>query len=163
MVAFGTSLTALGAWTQLTRTWLQGKYPGLAAVYNEGASGHSSKYGLSIIHNVTRHKPDLVLIEFAMNDAYYPARDGYTEGVPVDTSKINLGIIVDSIKAVNPACEIFVQTMDEPLGIHRVRRPNILAYYQGYRDLAKAKGWGIVSVSTSPALESDSVTAPRSA
>ncbi len=144
LVAFGTSLTAGGAWVGLVDAYLKERYPGLATVKNEGASGHSSKYGLQIIHNVTRHKPDLVLIEFAMNDAYYPERDGYTEGVTVEGSKANLGIIIDSVRAVNPACEILLQTMDIPLGIHRARRPKVEAYYQGYREVAQARGLALV-------------------
>ena len=144
LVAFGTSLTAGGAWVGLTDKYLKERFPGLAAVNNEGASGHSSKYGLQIIHNVTRHKPDLVLIEFCMNDSYYPERDGFKEGVTVAGSLANLGSIVDSIKAVNPACEILLQTMDLPLGIHRVRRPKVEEYHAGYREFAKARGFGLI-------------------
>ncbi|MDB5106277.1 MAG: hypothetical protein JWP91_3966 [Fibrobacteres bacterium] len=139
LVAFGTSLTAGGAWVGLLDGYLKEKYPGLATVYNEGASGHGSKYGLTILGNVTRHSPDAVFIEFAMNDAYYPEQDGYKEGVPVETSRANLGEIIDGIKAVNPACEIIPQTMDLPLGIHLKRRPKIAAYYAAYRDFAGAE------------------------
>lgn len=144
LVVFGTSLTAGGAWVGFTDTWLKARFPGLATVKNEGASGHSSKYGLQIIRNVTRHKPDLVLIEFCMNDAYYPERDGYKEGVTVAGGLANLGAIVDSIKAVNPACEILLQTMDLPLGIHRARRPKVEEYHAGYREFAKARGFGLI-------------------
>lgn len=144
LVAFGTSLTAGGAWVGLTDNYLKARFPGLATVRNEGASGHSSKYGLTIIRNVTRHKPDLVLIEFCMNDAYYPERDGFKEGVTVAGSLANLGAIVDSIRASNPACEILLQTMDLPLGIHRARRPRLEEYHTGYREFAKAEGFGII-------------------
>ena len=138
VVVFGTSLTAGGAWVGLMKDYLVGKYPGLVTVYNEAGSGHSSVWGLANIHNVTRHAPDAALIEFAMNDAYYPEREGYTEGVSIDTSRANLRRIVDSIKASNPACEIFLQTMDVCLGIHRIRRPLLESYYDGYRKEAAA-------------------------
>ncbi|GEM_PF-5958125 len=137
LVAFGTSLTAGGAWVGLLDAYLKARYPGLAMVFNEGASGHSSKYGLTLMKNVTRHAPDAVFIEFSMNDAYYPAQNGFTEGVPADSSLINLARIIDSIKAVNPACEIIPQTMDLPLGIHLQRRPKIAAYYAGYRAFSR--------------------------
>jgi acyl-CoA thioesterase-1 len=139
LVAFGTSLTAGGAWVGLVDAWLKAEYPGLATVFNEGASGHSSKYGLTVIQNVTRHAPDAVLIEFAMNDAYYPEESGYKEGVPVDTSRENLRRIIEGIKAARPGCEFIPQTMDLPLGIHLRRRPEITRYYAGYRTFAAAQ------------------------
>lgn len=144
MVVFGTSLTKGGAWVGLTDAYLKSEYPGLATVRNEGASGHASSYGLRIIGNVTRHKPDLALIEFCMNDAYYPERDGFKEGVPPSEALANLAAIVDSIKASNEDCEIVLQTMDLPLGIHRVRRPNLEAYHDGYRAFAKARGFRLI-------------------
>ncbi len=138
LVAFGTSLTAGGAWVGLLDAYLKTKYPGMVQVFNEGGSGHSSVWGLKNVANVTRHNPDLVLIEFAMNDAYYPPQNGYTEGVTVDSSRANLRHIIDSIQARNPKCEIILQTMDLCLGPHRQRRPLLEAYYQGYREEASA-------------------------
>jgi acyl-CoA thioesterase I len=144
IVTYGTSLTAGGAWVGLLSAYLRERYPGKATLFNEGASSRSSQFGVKSIHNVTRHRPDLVLIEFAMNDAYYPARDGYTEGMTVDSSKANLKHIIDSVMAVNPACEVYLQTMDLPLGIHLERRARLLAYYQGYRDFAAAAGLPVI-------------------
>lgn len=144
VVTFGTSLTAGGAWVGLMDAYLKDRYPNLATVYNEGASGHSSKYALTIVGNVTRHNPDAVLIEFAMNDAYYPEQNGFKEGVPVDVSKANLRALIDSIRKVSPACEVILQTMDLPLGIHLKRRPDIAAYYEGYRSVAVADGYALV-------------------
>jgi acyl-CoA thioesterase I len=140
LVTFGTSLTAGGAWVGLMGTYLKAKYPNLVTVHNEGASGHGSRYGLTIIKNVTRHVPDAVIVEFAMNDAYYPEQNGFTEGVPVDTSVLNLGRIIDSVKAVNSACVILPQTMNLVLGGPLKRRPNLKAYYEGYRAFARQKG-----------------------
>jgi hypothetical protein len=76
-----------------------------------------------------------------MNDAYYPEQNGYKEGVPPDTCRINLDKIIDSVLASNANAEILLQTMDWPLGIHRARRPAIADYYTAYHQAAAARNY----------------------
>ena len=138
-VVFGTSLSAGGAWVGLLDGYLKARYPGLTTLHNESGSGHSSQWALTALPNVTRHKAAVLFTEFAMNDSYFPPRDGFTEGVPVETSRANLNTIIDAALAANSAAEVFPQTMDLPLGIHRVRRPVVEQYYEGYRQVAAAR------------------------
>lgn len=141
VVVFGTSLTAGGAWVGGLRTWLDAAYPDLATVHNEAGSGQSSVWALRNIGKVTRHNPHAVIIEFAMNDAFYPPVPGqFQEGVPPETSRANLLRILDSLRAAVPGCEFVLQTMNLPLAKSRRYRPALETYYAGYRAVADSLG-----------------------
>lgn len=145
IVVYGTSLTAGGAWPGLMNTWLSAKYPGKITIVNSGLSGKNSATGLSQLSTkVLAHNPDIVFIEFAMNDAFL-----YSDGTPqlsVAQAQANLIAIIDAIQAQNPAVEIILQTMNSvwnsPTGSNQsaTLRPNLAAYYQMYRDVATARG-----------------------
>ena len=132
VVTYGTSLTAGGAWVGQLRDALQTKYPGLATVVNSGASGMWSKWGVDNLDaRVLRKKPDCVLIEFAINDAFLKY------ATPVEAARTNLCNMIERIRGAKADTEIILMTMDPPTGVHLERRPNIEAYYQMYRDVAK--------------------------
>lgn len=59
-------------WRTLTTQWLKDKYPGAEIVEtNAGRGGTSSMWGLARLENeVLAKNPDLVFIEFAINDSY---------------------------------------------------------------------------------------------
>jgi acyl-CoA thioesterase I len=146
VAAIGTSLTkSLSAvWfdTQLPN-WLNTLGPGKATILNNGIAGSASSYGAgatgqpaqsSGLYNqlpttLAQH-PDVVFIEFGMNDAYVPYN------LDVTTSKSNLRSMVDQILASGPKTEVVVQTMNNcrPGSVHEQDRPQLVAYYQGYRD-----------------------------
>ncbi len=145
IVVYGTSLTAGGAWPGLMNTWLSAKYPGKITLINSGLSGRNSATVLSQLSTkVLAHNPDIVFIEFAMNDAFL-----YSDGTPqlsVAQAQANLIAMIDAIQAQNPAVEIILQTMNSvwnsPTGSNQsaTLRPNLAAYYQMYRDVAAARG-----------------------
>ncbi len=128
IVTYGTSLTAPnpGPWVPALKEKLESEFPGLATVYNEGMPGSDSNYGVSHIVNVLRHNPDVVFIEFSMNDVLF---------MPVALANENLEIMVSTIQKVCPGCEIIIETMNPSTYPGRVNLP---LYYQGYRDFAKA-------------------------
>ena len=68
-VGFGGSKT--GGWCALTTEWLEEQYPDATINYtNAGLGGTSSMWGLFRLDNeVMCAKPDLIFIEFAVNDA----------------------------------------------------------------------------------------------
>lgn len=52
---------------------LQERYPGLATVINSAKSAMWSQWGVDhLSERVLAYKPDMVFIEFAINDAYLP-------------------------------------------------------------------------------------------
>ena len=154
IVTMGTSLTG-GAWRWpdvMMNDWLNKEWPGQVTLCNEGVGASASSHlgfsvnsqpssGLGKLNAVIARRPDVVFIEFGTNDAYLPYKNS------VEDSKKNLNTMVDEIRAANPATEIIVQTMNSCMealppgrGKHASERPQVAAYFQGYREVAQARG-----------------------
>jgi len=87
------------------------------------------------------HKPDVVFIEFAINDAYLPY------GISREDSKKNLNTLIDRILADNPKTEIILQTMNSPehgADPTASQRPRLTDYVEGYRQVAKQRNLRLV-------------------
>jgi lysophospholipase L1-like esterase len=134
LVAYGTSLTAGGAWVAQLKDLLARKYGDNVTVTNSGQGGMWSKWGLENLDaRVLKKNPDTVLIEWAINDAFLPY------ATSVEQAQKNLESMVDQILKKNPSCEIILMTMNLPLGVHLEKRPEIVKYYQMYRDVAGSR------------------------
>ncbi|MBL4886676.1 MAG: SGNH/GDSL hydrolase family protein [Planctomycetaceae bacterium] len=134
VVTYGTSLTAGGAWVRQLGQELERAYPGKANVINSGSGGMWSTWGVdNLDKRVIQKKPDTVLIEFAINDAFLNYKTS------VDLAQSNLENMIDRILKSNPDCEIVLMVMNPPIGVHLTRRPKIKEYYQMYREVAQAR------------------------
>lgn len=150
IVTMGTSLTGgTWRWVDVMAEWLNADYPKQVTIINRGVGASASqtvasmnpryvkgKCGLDLIPRVIADKPDVVFIEFAVNDAHLPY------GINVAQCRSNLETIIDRLQAAHPAVEIILQTMN---AIHNVpghaakpqtNRPQLNAYNQAYRDVA---------------------------
>jgi len=149
IVTMGTSLTN-GTWSWpdvMMNDWFNKEFPGQVICFNEGVGASSSNVGpgnnpalsgMGKLPTVIAHKPDVVFIEFATNDSYLPYE------ISPDESRKNLNLIIDRILAANPKTEIILQTMNTVMdkldsGPHASDRPGLAQYFQGYRDIAKAR------------------------
>jgi lysophospholipase L1-like esterase len=145
IVTMGTSLTG-GTWRWpdvMMGDWLNKDFPGQVQFFNEGVGASASSVGpgnnpalsgLGKLPAVIAHKPDVVFIEFAMNDAYLPYK------ISVADCGKNLNTIIDAILAANPRTEIILQTMNMPVGESGAQRPQVNDYNQVYRDVARERG-----------------------
>ena len=138
VVAYGTSLTAGGAWVGQMEGFLGKQYPGLATVINSGGSGQWSEWGVrNLDEKVIREKPDTVFIEFSINDSVERFKGS------VEIARANLETMISGILKDNPDCEIILMTMTPgdkyPEG-HRSHRKDIAAHYGMYRSVAEQKG-----------------------
>lgn len=134
LITYGTSLTHGGAWVGQIKTDLEKKFPGLITVTNSAQSGMWSKWGLDNLDaRVLQKKPDTVIIEWAINDAFLKYQTSVAE------ARKNLETMIDKIVAQNPAAEIILMTMNPPIKVHLEKRPEIEKYYQMYRDVAAAR------------------------
>ena len=132
IVTYGTSLTAGGAWVGQLQSALDRRFPGLAKVVNRGAGAMWSKWGVDNLEaRVIEKKPDAVLIEFAINDAFLEYKTS------TDEARKNLENMIDRILKANPQCQIILMTMNPPIGVHLERRPKVDEYYEIYRQVAK--------------------------
>ena len=134
IVIFGTSLTKVGAWGGQLQAVLDQQFPGKAKVINGAQGGSNSAWGVkSLDEKVLKHKPDVVFIEFAINDSVAKRK------VSIIQARENLNNIIDRILKQNSQCEIILSTMNVPVGHTGLMRPKIEDYYQMYRDVAKER------------------------
>lgn len=146
VVAYGTSLTAGGQWVSDLQTWLNERHPGQVTVINSGMGGKASNTGLAELDaRVIAHKPDVVFLEFAINDASTYKEGGIDYGISLERSRANLNQLIDRIRQANPSVEIILQTMNPPWDATNgnqsaSRRPQLADYYEGYRKVAAERG-----------------------
>ena len=138
IVYYGTSLTAAGTWTRLLTERLQADFPGQVVAHNTGGPGMHSGWGLqNVEERVITHKPDVVFIEFSINDAV--ARFNLSP----ERAKANLEKMIDRIRTARPDCEIILQIMnpviDKPKGDSGWRLM-MEVHQQNYRDVARERG-----------------------
>jgi len=134
VVTYGTSLTAGGTWVSQMKEALNRHYAGKVTVINSGKGAMWSKWGVdNLDKRVIEKKPDTVLIEFAINDAYLPYKTS------VKQARSNLEKMIERVLATNADCEIILMVMNPPVGVHLERRPEIAEYYQMYREVARER------------------------
>jgi lysophospholipase L1-like esterase len=85
---------------------------------------------------VLNHNPDLVFIEFAINDAHVKFN------MPVERGASNLDAMVKAIRNQNPEAAIILQTMSSPWDAPNGNRsfsdrPLLEAFYDNYRTYAQ--------------------------
>ncbi|MBL9206837.1 MAG: SGNH/GDSL hydrolase family protein [Opitutaceae bacterium] len=138
VVVFGTSLTKGGAWVTQLQEKLNGRFPGLVTLTNGAKGGQHSGWGRENVDpNVIAHRPDVVFIEFAINDAVTRFN------LSLDDVRRNVDFILDRITSELPRCEIILQVMNPAVGKAEgdpSHRRNQNAYQQVYRDAAKRRG-----------------------
>lgn len=139
VVTYGTSLTAGGAWVGLFGAALDGKFPKLATVVNSAQGAMWSKWGVENLDaRVIAMRPDVLFIEFSVNDAYLEYQTSPEE------ARKNLEAMIDRTLAALPKCEIILMVMNPPTGMHLERRPKIADYEQVYRLVAKERGLRLI-------------------
>lgn len=129
IVVYGTSLSAApGGWAALLEDSLNARYPGRAEVVNSAQAAMWSVWGVeNLREKVLAHRPDMVLLEFAMNDAYLPY------ATSVEAARLNLEYMVRRIRESYPGCSVYIQVMNMPVAEHKAQRPGIALYYGMYR------------------------------
>jgi lysophospholipase L1-like esterase len=149
IATMGTSLTANwvsyieGQWQELLQRALTPGKSSRSRVYNVGAGGVTSAYGLANIDRVLRYRPKAVTIEYNMNDC------ATANSISTAQSQSNHVAIINAIKDALPDAAIFLMTMNPPIGSAVSARPNIESYNDVYRALA-ASLEGVEIIDTAP-------------
>lgn len=137
VVVYGTSLTAGGAWAVAMKEWFDKEFPRLVTFINSGGPGQNSDWGVANLKSkVLDHQPDLVVIEFAFNDAHEKFK------MPVKRGSENLDKIVTAIHAQKPSTAVILQIMnaawDAPNDKKSLSsRPQLDAFNDNYRRYAR--------------------------
>lgn len=137
IVVYGTSLSAKGAWVNQVQEDLQTRFPGTCELINSSECGKNSDWGLANLDKrVLRLEPDVVVFEFAINDAVARFH------CPVERAESNLRKMVDQVLEQNPRTQILVQTtnpvFDRPAS-NSGYRPRLPDYYQMVRKVARER------------------------
>lgn len=138
IVTFGTSLTARGGWQQALGAQLARCLRMKVDIVNLGKSGAASNWGVQEAASVAEADPDIVLVEFSVNDA------AIHRGVGFGKSRDNIRAIVGTIRERRPDARIFLMAMSPAHGWRNLIRPYLDAYYDSYEPLSQELGVGFI-------------------
>lgn len=137
VVVYGTSLSSGNngkSWMQEVTDILNSKYGNHLKYRLAGKGGMWSTWGVQHLEDsVISKNPDAVIIEFGINDAFEKYKTS-----PL-LARLNLEFMIDRIRLQNRDCEVILQVMNMPVGKSAGFRPNLTAYYDMYRKVAKKK------------------------
>lgn len=138
IVTFGTSLTARGGWQEPLRRALSACRDAEVTIVNLAKSGMASDWGVTQIDKVLAEKPDVVLIEFAVNDA---ALDRF---LSLAVSAANIEEIVTRLKAGETRPAVHVMAMSPVSGLRGWIRPYLAQYEDRHAEIARRLGAGFI-------------------
>ena len=140
IVALGTSLTEGIDWPQRLGARLSACSGRPVRVETVARSGMTSNWGLGQVERVLALRPDIVLLEFAMNDA------NWRRFVSREKSRANTVSLVRQVRSSLPGSRVFLMTTNVVHGLRGLMRPTVGAYYRLYRDIAAAEGLGLIDL-----------------
>ncbi len=135
---FGTSLSARAKWPDDLTTALQDCGLGDTEVRRFAQAGANSSWSIAQVERIGRYNPDLVIVEFAMNDA--DVFDGLWPG----NSRSNLDEIVTSLRQKAPDVAIMLLSTNPVTGWARLKRPFLGRYYADYVAIAVQQDIGLL-------------------
>lgn len=140
-IAFmGTSLTAGSPWpdgvAEVLATCVM--HPVRALRFAQG--GATSAWGVTQIEAVIAAIPDIVVMEFAINDA------DLRRGLSLTASADNHHAILTGLKQGLPEVRIVLMTTNPAFGLRRLLRPRLPAYYALYQRLAEDHNAGLIDL-----------------
>lgn len=137
VIVYGTSLSSGNtgrSWMQEVSDAVNKKYGNHLKYSLSGKGGMWSTWGVQHLEDsVVSKNPDAVLIEFGINDAFEKYQ------TTPELAQLNLEYMIERIQLQNSSCEIILQVMNMPVGKSAGFRPDLTAYYNMYRKVAKKK------------------------
>jgi acyl-CoA thioesterase-1 len=138
IVTLGTSLSARGGWQEPLRRSLGACLDGDVTIVNLAKSGMTSEWGLTQIDKVVAERPDIVLIEFAVNDA------DVTEFMSLSRSGANMTEIVSRLRESKTRPAVYVMAMSPVSGLRGMIRPFLWQYEELHAAVARKLGAGFI-------------------
>jgi len=102
--------------------------------------GASVQWGLSQLNAVSATNPDLILIEFSINDA------DLRDGLSLAAAQRAHGILITGLQAAQPQAALVLLTMSPAQGLRGLIRPRLAAHYRQYRTLAAHHDLGLIDL-----------------
>jgi acyl-CoA thioesterase I len=136
----GTSLTALPDWPDQLAEALGACLSAPVVITRVAAPGRAIDWGLTQLDNVVASHPDIVLVEFAINDS--DLRDGLRLSDSADMHRT----LIAGLRQNLPDVRIALMTMSPAEGIRGWLRPYLAAHVAQYRVLAATQNIGLVDL-----------------
>jgi acyl-CoA thioesterase I len=140
IVAFGTSLTHGETWTDAVRAGLETCLGHPVALDVVALPGAGSDWALGAVGEVMDHAPDLVLMEFAINDA------DSLDGLSLARSREAHLSLVETLQAGPSGPQVLLMTMSPAHGLRGLVRPRLGAFYGAYAEIAEVTGAGLLDL-----------------
>jgi lysophospholipase L1-like esterase len=140
LVVLGTSLSARNPWPEGLRARLEACRGGPVVLTVVAAPGENSDWGRKQMAAVLAAAPDLVLVEFTINDA------DLRDGVPLGRSRENHAAILADLAAARPGAVPVLVVLSPAIGLRGALRPFYDRYRALYAQLAEAAGAGLVDL-----------------
>ena len=134
ITAFGTSLTARGDWPVALARALTTCLGRPVTVQRHAKPGAGSAWARGAVAAVAATRPDLVLMEFSINDA------DIRDGISLSASRDNHRAVLADLGQRLPGARVLLMTMSPAHGLRGIARPRLGAYYRIYHDLAAPPG-----------------------
>ena len=140
ITVFGTSLTARYDWPEVFAETLQKCLSRPVTITRVAKPGANSRWALRNVDRVKASAPDLVLVEFSINDA------DFLDGLSLAESQVNHDRLLTALAAGRPELRIVLLTMSPAIGLRGLLRRKLNAYYSLYAPLADRHGIGVVDL-----------------
>ena len=140
VAAFGTSLTARATWPDRLAAGLRECRDAPVDLVRVARPGAGSTWGRFAVARVVEAAPDVVLVEFAINDA------DLVEGVSLARAALHHEEIITGLQAGLPGAPIVLMTMNPTYGPRGWVRPFLRQHYRQYHRYAEAHATGLVDL-----------------
>ena len=141
VTVFGTSLSAPPqTWPARLETQLSSCHRAPVTVQRVVGPGMGSTWALQQVDQVVATQPDVILLEFSINDA--DVRDG----VSLRRSQAQHSALITALQQALPQTQIILLTMSPARGRRGWIRPRLAAYYRAYDGLARTHELGLVDL-----------------
>jgi lysophospholipase L1-like esterase len=155
LAVMGTSVTARYAWPQELAAALSSCLPHPVLLGTFAKAGMGSAWGETVVADVVRFDPDIVLIEFVGNDS------DIRHLRSISGSRATHAGLIAALRAAGRRPAIALMTMNPAFGLRGLLRPWMTAFHDMYRDLARTAGTGLID--TIPRWHALLATADREA
>ena len=138
IAVFGTSLSARANWPDELATALHDCGLVDTEVRRFAQAGANSSWGVAHLEWLGYYSPDLVIVEFAMNDA------DVVDGLWPGNSRSNLDEIVTRLRRKAPDVAIMLLSTNPVTGWARLKRPFLGRYYTDYLAISAQQDIGLL-------------------
>ncbi|PJE33824.1 acyl-CoA thioesterase [Pseudooceanicola lipolyticus] len=137
VVAFGTSLTASNPWPEALQAELASCLDAPVTVQRVAGSGQGSTWALAQWQQVAAQEPDVILLEFAINDG------DLWDGISLRQSRAQHAELLTQLTGALPQARILLMVMNPVTGLQRLKRPRLGQYYAISHALAEEYDTGL--------------------